>query len=208
MKSTKRTGKQCTKCFETKPLTEFHKHKREKDGYRAACKTCRKKEWKENREKISIQRKGYYQENKEAFIEYSRKYRLKNPDRIKEYSKKYFAENKQKINDYVVVRYHTDACFRLSKILRARFYEAVIHNYGKSKWREILGCSIEELKIRLENQFQPGMSWENYGEWHIDHIVPLCSFDLSDEREVSRAFHCTNLQPLWAADNLSKGGRF
>lgn len=70
-----------------------------------------------------------------------------------------------------------------------------------------LGCSIEELILWLESQFQPEMSWKNYGLWHIDHRKPLSSFDLTKMDQVKVACHWSNLQPLWALDNLSKGAR-
>ena len=70
-----------------------------------------------------------------------------------------------------------------------------------------LGCTIKELKIYLESKFQPGMTWENHGRfgWHIDHEVPLSSFDLTDREQFLKACHYTNLQPLWWNENLSKG---
>jgi len=81
---------------------------------------------------------------------------------------------------------------------------------------ELLGCSIEELKIYLQGFFQPGMTWDNYGNpdgdhkksWHVDHIRPCASFDLSDPIEQRECFHYTNLQPLWGKDNLSKGDKW
>lgn len=81
--------------------------------------------------------------------------------------------------------------------------------YKKSKL-ELLGCIGEELKIWIENQFTEGMSWDKLGTngIHIDHIKPICAFDLSSEEEQKRGFHFTNLQPLWGEDNLSKGGNF
>lgn len=75
---------------------------------------------------------------------------------------------------------------------------------------ELIGCSIEHLKEHIEKQFVEGMNWENwsfYG-WHIDHIRPIASFDLSDPAQVKECFHYSNLQPLWAKDNLSKGDKF
>jgi len=91
--------------------------------------------------------------------------------------------------------------------LRARLAQA-IKNFNKagSAIRD-LGCSIEFLKTYLESKFQPGMTWENHTKygWHIDHIVPLITFDLTDREQFLKACHYTNLQPLWAKDNLKKG---
>lgn len=72
---------------------------------------------------------------------------------------------------------------------------------------QLVGCSVTDLKKHLEKQFQPGMSWDNWGNdgWHIDHIRPCSSFDLTDPAEQVKCFHYTNMQPLWATDNLKKG---
>jgi hypothetical protein len=98
-----------------------------------------------------------------------------------------------------------DPLFKLSKLIRARFGTALLR-FKKKKTKSTmqwLDCSLEELKIYLERKFLPGMSWENHGEWHIDHIVPLVS--ASSEEELYKLSHYTNLQPLWAKDNLKKG---
>ena len=78
----------------------------------------------------------------------------------------------------------------------------------KSSALKLIGCSIPELKIYLENKFLPGMHWNNWNKdgWHIDHIRPCTSFDLTDEEQQKECFHYSNLQPLWASENYSKGG--
>ena len=75
--------------------------------------------------------------------------------------------------------------------------------------KELIGCSLEQLKIHLENRFTKGMNWQNYGRngWHIDHIKPCTSFDLTDPKQQQECFHYSNLQPLWAKDNISKGNK-
>jgi len=97
------------------------------------------------------------------------------------------------------------AGYRLSNRLRIRLWEAIRGRTKAGSAVRDLGCSIVELRARLESQFQPGMTWDNYGEWHIDHIRPLSSFDLTDREQLLQAVHFSNLQPLWATDNLKKG---
>jgi len=79
----------------------------------------------------------------------------------------------------------------------------------KSLYSELLGCSKEDFKLYLSSKFTDGMSWDNYGRtgWHIDHITPLSSFDLTNEDELAAACHYTNMQPLWARDNIIKGNK-
>jgi len=73
---------------------------------------------------------------------------------------------------------------------------------------DLLGCTPGELREHIERQFKPGMSWENRGQWHVDHRRPLAWFDMRDPEQRRQACHYTNLQPLWALDNLSKGARW
>lgn len=73
---------------------------------------------------------------------------------------------------------------------------------------ELTGCSKDDLYSHLESKFTEGMNWDNYGKWHIDHIKPCVSFDLTDTEEQKKCFHWTNLQPLWAIDNMRKGAKY
>ena len=102
-------------------------------------------------------------------------------------------------------RYRTDLLFRLKALLRDRLNKALKHNFKSGSAVRDLGCSVEFLKQHLESQFQEDMTWKNYGQWHIDHKKPLASFDLTDRKQFLKACHYTNLQPLWAADNIRKG---
>lgn len=118
-------------------------------------------------------------------------------------------EHKIRQNTYRSKRMKEDVNFRLTRNLRCRLSKAVrASQRGGSAIRD-LGCSIDQLKIHLEAGFQPGMTWENWSArgWHIDHIRPLASFDLSDPEQVRVACHYTNLQPLWANDNWSKNAK-
>ena len=96
--------------------------------------------------------------------------------------------------------------WRLINVLRQRVLKAVRAQKAskKSRTRELIGCSYQELRDHLARQFKPGMSWENHGEWEIDHIRPVASFDLTDPREQEKCYHYSNLQPLWALENRRK----
>lgn len=107
---------------------------------------------------------------------------------------------------YMRNRYRTDIQFKISSNIRSRITHAVRGAKPSSTLSE-LGCSIDYLVKYLESKFSLKMSWNNYGKWHIDHIKPLSSFDLSDPEQFKQACHYSNLQPMWAKDNLRKGNR-
>lgn len=106
-------------------------------------------------------------------------------------------------------RYDNNVEIRLTCLMRARVTAAMNGTSKAASIRELTGCSLAELKTHLEGQFQSDMTWENHGMegWHIDHIRPCASFDLTDPEQQRKCFHYTNLQPLWAVDNLSKGSK-
>ena len=116
-------------------------------------------------------------------------------------------EFRAKHAEYLRRRRQTNPQFRLAHLLRNRLRHALKGTVKSARTLELLGCSIEHLVKHLESKFQPGMSWENQGEWHVDHIRPLASFDLSDPHQQREACHWTNLQPLWASDNIRKGDK-
>lgn len=151
--------------------------------------------------------KLYYEKNRELINKRQRRYRQLNNDKMKNNNEKYKKYRKQYYKNYAKNRRKIDLSFKLEGILRCRFKKALKTNSKSSSTLQLLGCSIPELKIYLENQFKPGMTWENHGLWHIDHIIPCCSFNLSLDEEQKKCFHYSNLQPLWAEENLKKGGR-
>lgn len=126
-----------------------------------------------------------------------------NASRMKSYRK-----NKKREIDRYYAKKNSDINFRLKCNLRSRINTFIKSNPNlnrPSKIREYLGCSKEELRKYLENQFKDGMNWDNYGKWHIDHIIPLSS--AKTDEELYKLCHYTNLQPLWARDNISKSGK-
>jgi hypothetical protein len=131
--------------------------------------------------------------------------------KFKNFSHKWYLKNKDRINAKAVayqrIKYKTDINFKLTKNLRRRVSNYIAMSLKDAPTIELLGCSIEQLKQHLISKFKPGMSWRNYGKWHVDHIRPCASFDLSKPAEQRKCFHYTNLQPLWAGDNLRKGSK-
>ncbi|MEN3369961.1 MAG: hypothetical protein V7609_2104 [Verrucomicrobiota bacterium] len=146
-----------------------------------------------------------------------RDYQKNRAKRLKQ-TKQYYAQNKDRMREahtiYMRVRRHRDAAFAVQLRLRCTFARALRkYEIGRPESItatvcQLLGCSLTEFGHYLESKFLPFMSWENRRHWHIDHERPLASFDLTDPEQQKRAFHYTNLQPLWAIDNLRKGARW
>jgi hypothetical protein len=128
----------------------------------------------------------------------------------KEWLKIYRQTNKHKkrIKEYQKNYIPTECC-KIARMLRSRINVALIKSKAikSNSTFKLVGCTIEEYKQHIEKQFSKGMSWDNHGEWHIDHIKPISSFDITKESEQLKAFHYTNCQPLWAIDNLKKGAK-
>jgi hypothetical protein len=144
-----------------------------------------------NRDAIREKRRAHYKENREQELKKR---------------KKWASENRHKILEYQREKRKTDAMYALKADVRIRVWQLLKQkgpNKRKSRALELIGCTWETLKEHIERQFAEGMSWENRSDWHIDHIIPLSS--AKDEDTVMKLFHYTNLQPLWAIDNLKKG---
>lgn len=203
--------KKCIKCNKRRLVKFFNKRITSKDGFRNSCKTCEtaqcKKYYLANQSKIA----SWKNKNKIKIQQYQKdyypKYREQNKEKIKEYKRQYQIKNKIKITKQINDRYKNDINYRIKHNLRTRFNLAIKNNSKKSSIINLLGCSIPKFKEYIEKQFIDDMTWNNYGQWHIDHIKPCCGFDLSDKKQQQICFHYTNLQPLWAKDNLSKGGK-
>lgn len=120
-------------------------------------------------------------------------------------------QTKEKNRFYTKKRYLRDKINRpyilFKNNLRIRIYSALKGKCKSKSTMKLIGCSIENLQKHLELKFQDGMSWANYGKWHVDHIKPCASFDLSNQKQQEECFHYTNLQPLWARDNIIKGAK-
>lgn len=177
--------KQCSKCKETKELTEFYKNQ-----YR--CKQCAR---------------AYYQANKSRIDKYKRAYNAERADEQRDYFRAYRQEHKAHYAKAHLIRAEKDPSYKM--ICRMRCYMNKVLN-GTSKHAptlELLGCTPEHFRFHLEQQFTEGMTWDNYGDWEMDHIQPCASFDQTDPEQQKQCWHYTNYQPLWADDNNRKNDK-
>lgn len=219
-------AKQCIKCKDIKELRLFVS-----DGNR--CKVCvasYKKQWKlQNLNRVAEQNQKWREDNKEQHAEsmkvcyerrkredknwaakrtkYDLQWKSVNKDKVNAASKRYREKHKTKINEAFKSRRKEDINFRLAGYLRSRLSHALREGRKVGSAIKDLGCLIEKLRKHLESQFQQGMSWDNYGKWHIDHILPLAKFDFTDHKQLAKVYHYSNLQPLWAEDNLKKSDK-
>lgn len=177
--------------------------------------------YQENKELKKAFSRKYYAENRDACLKVNKEWAYRNRDKMNGYNRertknnpeakkksrdKWFEKNPNYKLEYDRRKKKEDLGYRLRKQLRSRLGQAIRYNQKSGSAVKDLGCSIDELKQHLESLFQPGMSWENwsYNGWHIDHIIPLASFNLRDREQLLKACHYTNLQPLWGIDNLKK----
>ena len=172
----------------------------------------KEKEYRESNKKvISQKRKDYYVKNKKKEAKNNKEYKKNNKEKINKSHKDYVAKNRDKVNkkrnEYLKKRKRLDSLFKLTCTLRNRTCGAFKSKFWKKEGSTeiLLGTDYETAFQHIENLFTEGMSWENHGEWHIDHKKPLAS--AKTEEELKKLCHYTNLQPLWALDNIRKGAK-
>lgn len=191
--------KKCCTCKIEKPLICFSSSKHSKDGLSWTCKECSKK------------RREIYESDpivKQRKKERNRLNRIKNKKELSAKAKVYNAKTRQRRNEYVKERKRTDPEFKLKLRLSGSIRDALKAKGAKRTDRtlKLTGCSISQLKIHIESQFEPGMTWDNHGlyGWNIDHIVPSALFNLIEPEEQLKCFHYTNLMPRWATTEIAK----
>lgn len=218
----------CSKCFCERPLSKFSIDKRRcppRNIYNQ-CKSCiqqRSTEWAKKypekrreitrrfqekwpeRVRTSKQKTRSNPQHKKQVAEYDRRRRLENPELFRERDKR---RNRQQLNAYYRNRRRKDPAFRILHATRSRIRVVLKGLVKKARTLSLLGCDAVTARKHLEKQFKPGMFWENYGEWEIDHIRPCASFDLTDIEQQKQCFHYTNLQPLWKNENRTKGDKW
>ena len=188
----------------------------------------------EQRQAKKERQRRYREKNRERIAEYSRAYRKDNAEAIRQQEKsspaREASQNRRDVvreatperrewmrqykraNRAAIAKQEREALEamphrKLAKNLRIRLNRAIKGGWKSGSAVELLGCSVEGAMKHIESLFEHGMSWDNWGEWHIDHIRPLASFDLENAEQLADACHYTNLRPLWKVDNLRKGAR-
>lgn len=189
----------CTKCKGSKTLNLYHKRQASKDGHSVICKSCILTHVNNYNQKVDIKLR------KKAYDKVYVNSPLFDRSRYNEQNRKYARERQRTL-------YKTNPHFKIKHIMRIRIHQAIKHNTtdNNSAVEQLIGCTVQELKLHLESMFLDGMTWANYtiNGWHVDHIKPCASYDLTDIEQLSLCFHYTNLQPLWAKDNRSKSSIF
>ena len=171
--------KRCNKCEKISPITSFFKNKNNKDGYLKECKKC------------------------------SKFYTIRNQENIKNYKKQYFQQNKERISEnkkqYVKNRIKTEGNYLLMVYTRNRIHKSSKGMMKQSSSRDILGIDIETYRKRIEWQMTPDINWSTI---EIDHVKPICWFDISKDEELKKAFSWKNTQPLLKYDHHLKATKF
>lgn len=180
--------------FTGKPCKSGHISPRR--THNGECRMCAhiydRKYKNNNREVLRDRRYNYYIKNREQELIKMKMWQQTHRQYFKEYRKK------QLLNIQ----------FRIKKLLRGRLYQAITKKNKIISSIDMLGCSVKDFVLFIASKFKDGMSWENYGKWHIDHIRPCSSFDLADIAQQRECFNYTNLQPLWANENRAKGKKW
>ncbi len=211
------SNNQCVECKRIGDLSYARKTKSKKASYDAEYRARnadvlknKKAEWRSrNKEQIRINAGAARKNDPDRFRSYNERrsekrkaeikaWRSSNKDHVCEYKANYLQHEKAKRSNSWI-----------AGMLRQRLAMAVAREFRSGSAVRDLGCSIQSFREYIETKFKEGMSWENWGRngWHIDHIKPLASFDLSDRNQLLKACHYTNLQPLWAEENIKKGSK-
>ena len=155
---------------------------------------------KEHKESLKESNQKYRQTHREIMRDLHTRWRMNNPEKRKEITRR--SRQKHKLQTKA---YQRQPLVRIARLMRGRVNKALKGLVKSQNTIKLVGCSIKKLKSHLEKQFKKGMNWKNYGTWHVDHIRPCASFDLSKPSEQLKCFNYKNLQPLWAKENLRKG---
>jgi hypothetical protein len=191
----------CSKCKIVKPLTDFGPHKKTPDGRHSWCRACKYE-----------QIKAWRAANPGIAMKIWRRYRDKDPGKYREMRRAWADANRDKTRRHSL-KYTRKIRQTIPGRLSSNISNAIRTSLRGEKhgchWESMVGFTLRELKIRLERQFLPGMSWDNRDEWDIDHIIPISAFNFRSMKDIDfrRCWNVRNLRPLWKSENLSKGAK-
>lgn len=224
----------CNLCFCEQSLSEFGVRTSGRvEHYCRGCKSEKDKDYRRrNGEKIQCRQHQWYVAHKDHVLDKNKIWADRYPDRVRQHKQKWDLANREKRCEsarkraalpeekerkrqwaranpkdntrYTRERAKRDVGFRVLRNLRNSVWRVIRRGHKSQATLALLGCGTPTLLAHLERQFQPGMTWGNYGKWHIDHVRPCASFDLTRPEQQKQCFRWSNLQPLWAEDNLRK----
>lgn len=225
----------CSGCKIEKPATSefFHAGKKNSDGCREKCKECRASIYRDNFEAVSAKKKIHYQKNRERILSSVKEYYKENQESQRKVARERYHRNREfrvvQMREYRSInkekidakrkangwgfskRYKVDAVFTLSHRTKSLVRSTLASGKNGKRMTELLGFSMSDLRMHLERQFTDGMTWDRFmgGEIHIDHILPIKSFGAihADSDEFRACWALSNLRPMWAEENLSKGSK-
>ncbi len=200
--------KTCSRCGENKGISYFTTRKASFDGLQPKCKECERLYRDKNKERRRVLQKAWDDSHRERKSFLFSRWVKENVENRAAYQKNYGPK-------YEASRKLVDPEYKMVRLLRRRLLHALKGAAKKGSAINLLGCTVGQARHHLETLFHSNpetgevMSWDNHGVhgWHIDHIRPLASFNLQDVEQLANACHYTNLQPLWAKENLAKGAR-
>lgn len=213
-------------------MSEFSIRRKNKDGHLYTCKVCRNKEKRESYilhpervkewndrsvakrlEKCKQYRHNYYLLNIEKFKKIGKEKYLAYREEIKKRTKKWAVDNPDKVKEYSKrkgLKRRSTPIGKLNQNISFQVYDALKNRKVNCHWETLVNFTLEDLILHLERQFTGNMSWDNYGQWHVDHKIPKAIFSFSTPTDPAflQCWALDNLQPLWARDNLSKGAKY
>jgi len=201
-------NKKCTKCGKEFPATVeyFYRHTQIKDGLSPECKECSKKcckKWTQaNPDKVREYCKKWNKKNRDKTRETKKKWAQANPGKQLQANKKWRKKNKgydKKYRDEKPSR-------RINDNISGGIFKALKGAKHGQHWEDLVGYTLDDLMRHLESLFTEGMTWANYGKWHLDHIIPRSAFNFASPEDIDfqRCWALKNLQPMWASENISK----
>lgn len=202
----------CNECKAEKAFNDFHKSKTGRFGITAVCKICANKRssaWrKKNKEKHNEYNKQWHKNNPIPGRKRAAIWAKENSNKSQRNKNKWYKKNKE----YYRIRQEKrrqNPIYKLNCSMSSGISCSLKKGKGHKSWTKLVPYTLKQLKNHLERQFKPGMTWENYGKWHIDHKIPLSvhNFTQPDHIDFKRAWALKNLQPMWAKENMSKGAK-